>query len=331
MPNWARVGRFCAPLGGARWALLRGAWRGARLVDRYGFEPWGIFFIPYAIIKNMPELPEVETVRRGLDRTVLNRPISHVEVFHPRTMRRQPGGESEFIEILTGATFVATARRGKFLWLPTNFGDAMLAHLGMSGQLLVVPPGGEDPKHLRARITFDDEGPELQFVDQRTFGYVMAERDGAQLPSLVAHIAPDPLDNATNDELFVTALHRRGEIKKLLLDQQVISGIGNIYADEALWRSEIHGRTPGIALSEEKRRELLDNSRQVLLDAIEAGGTSFDALYVGIDGEQGWFERSLDAYGRAGEECRRCGEIIQREKWGGRSSHWCPGCQKLPT
>ncbi|HLR56283.1 MAG TPA: zinc finger domain-containing protein, partial [Actinomycetales bacterium] len=191
--------------------------------------------------------------------------------------------------------------------------------------------GGEDPKHLRARITFDDAGPELQFVDQRTFGYVMAERDGAQLPSLVAHIAPDPLDNATDDELFVTALHRRSEIKKLLLDQQVISGIGNIYADEALWRSEIHGRTPGIALSEEKRRELLDNSRQVLMDAIEAGGTSFDALYVGIDGEQGWFERSLDAYGRAGEECRRCGEIIQREKWGGRSSHWCPGCQKLPT
>src|SRR5690625_4365100 len=146
----------------------------------------------------MPELPEVETVRRGLDRTVLNRPISQVEVFHPRTMRRQPGGESEFIEILTGAAFVATARRGKFLWLPTNFGDAMLAHLGMSGQLLVVPPGGDDPKHLRARIIFDDDGPELQFVDQRTFGYVMAERDGAQLPPLAAPIPPSPLDEATD-------------------------------------------------------------------------------------------------------------------------------------
>ncbi|HLS03405.1 MAG TPA: bifunctional DNA-formamidopyrimidine glycosylase/DNA-(apurinic or apyrimidinic site) lyase [Actinomycetales bacterium] len=279
----------------------------------------------------MPELPEVETVRRGLERTVLDRPIAHVEVFHPRTMRRQPGGEQEFSDILTGATFIATARRGKFLWLPTAAGDAMLAHLGMSGQLLVVPPGGEDPKHLRARITFDDEGPELQFVDQRTFGYLMAERGGAQLPSLVAHIAPDPLDETSDEDVLVAALHRRGEIKKLLLDQQVISGIGNIYADEALWRAGIHGRTPGILLSEEKRRELLDHARQVLLDAIAAGGTSFDELYVGIDGEKGWFERSLDAYGRAGQACRRCGEIIVREKWGGRSSHWCPGCQVLPN
>lgn len=268
-------------------------------------------------------------MRRGLARNVLNRPISHVEVFHPRTLRRQPGGEAEFSEILTGATFTTTVRRGKFLWLPTVDGDALLTHLGMSGQLLIVAPGGPDPKHLRARITFDDEGPELQFVDQRTFGYVMAERGAAELPSLVAHIAPDPLEDALTDAAFIRALERRSEIKKLLLDQTVVSGIGNIYADEVLWRAQVHGRTPGQQLSAEKRLEILDHSRQVLLDAISAGGTSFDELYVGVDGEKGWFERSLDAYGRAGEECRRCGEKIMREKWAGRSSHWCPGCQVL--
>lgn len=279
--------------------------------------------------KIMPELPEVETVRRGLARNILNRPISHVEVFHPRTVRRQPGGTEEFSKILTGASFTTTRRRGKFLWLPTAGGSALLAHLGMSGQLLVVPPGAPDPKHLRARITFDDEGPELQFVDQRTFGYVMAEEGAANLPSLVAHIAPDPLEDELTDELFIASLERRSEIKKLLLDQTVVSGIGNIYADEVLWRARVHGRTPGQQLSADKRLEILDHSRQVLLDAIGAGGTSFDELYVGVDGEKGWFERSLDAYGRHGKECRRCGDTIRREKWAGRSSHWCPGCQVL--
>lgn len=280
----------------------------------------------------MPELPEVETVRRGLARNVPGRTVADVEVFHPRAIRRQTGGAAEMRDSLVGARFIGTARRGKFVWLPTDRGDAFLAHLGMSGQLLLHPADTPDPTHLRVRVTFDDDGPQLRFVDQRTFGYVVLDRGGAALPSQVAHIARDPLDPELDDAAVISALStRRIEIKRALLDQTIISGIGNIYADEALWRAQVHGRTLASDLPPEKLAELLDHVRQVLQEAITAGGTSFDALYVGVDGESGWFGRSLDAYGRAGQPCRRCGTPIVREKWTNRSSHFCPTCQVLPA
>jgi len=280
----------------------------------------------------VPELPEVETVRRGLHRNVLDREIASIEIFHPRTSRRQPGGSQEIIEMLTGAVFTTTKRRGKFLWLPTTEDDALLAHLGMSGQLLLSSPGEPDEKHLRARIRFADSGTELRFVDQRTFGYLYGARDGADLPDLVEHIAPDPLEAVADPALMqsvVDRLSRNVEIKRLLLDQTAVSGVGNIYADEALWRAQIHGRVRGADLEPSRREQLITHAQEVMMDALAAGGTSFDALYVGVDGEQGWFERALDAYGRVGLPCGRCGTLIQRAKWGGRSAHWCPQCQVL--
>ncbi|MFF4892208.1 bifunctional DNA-formamidopyrimidine glycosylase/DNA-(apurinic or apyrimidinic site) lyase [Micromonospora chersina] len=279
----------------------------------------------------MPELPEVETVRQGLAQWVVGRRISAVEVRHPRAVRRhEPGGE-HFADVLTGRTITDVRRRGKYLWLPLDSGDALIGHLGMSGQLLLQPVGAADELHLRVRFRFADDGPELRFVDQRTFGGLSVSEGGAELPDEIAHIARDPMDPEFSDAAFVAALRkRRTEVKRALLDQTLISGVGNIYADEALWRAKLHGARPTDALTGPAAGRLLGHVRDVLGEAIKQGGTSFDELYVNVNGESGYFDRSLNAYGREGEPCPRCGTPIRREAFMNRSSYSCPRCQPRP-
>ncbi len=277
----------------------------------------------------MPELPEVETVRDGLSRWVLNRPISAVEVLHPRAVRRQVDGD--FTGLLLGESMTGALRRGKYLWLPLSSGDALLTHLGMSGQLLVVDPVSPYEKHLRVRIAFADGGEDLRFVDQRTFGGLSVEEGGATLPPRIAHIARDPLDPLFDDAAFVAALRRkRTGVKRALLDQTLISGVGNIYADESLWRAQLHGERPTETLTRPLSLRLLAFVREVLNEAVAVGGTSFDALYVNVNGQSGYFDRSLNAYGQEGLPCPRCGTPIRRTAWMNRSSFWCPRCQKPP-
>jgi len=279
----------------------------------------------------VPELPEVETVRQGLAKWVAGRTIETVEVHHPRAIRRHVPGDAHFIAMLTGRTILDVSRRGKYLWLPLDSGDAIIGHLGMSGQLLIEPADKPDGPHLRVRFTFTDGGPQLRFVDQRTFGGLAVSEDGAALPHEIAHIARDPMDPLFDDEAFVAALRRKHtEVKRALLDQTLISGVGNIYADEALWRAKLHGARPTDAMTRPAVRRLLGHVRDVLSEAIVAGGTSFDALYVNVNGQSGYFDRSLNAYGREGEPCRRCGAAIRREQFMNRSSFSCPRCQPRP-
>jgi formamidopyrimidine-DNA glycosylase len=279
----------------------------------------------------VPELPEVETVRQGLAKWVTGRRIAAVEVHHPRAIRRHVPGDVHFAAVLAGRTVTDVARRGKYLWLPLDSGDAIVAHLGMSGQLLMQSADADDGPHLRVRITFADDGPQLRFVDQRTFGGMSVSEGGAELPEEIAHIARDPLDPLFDDELFVAALRRKHtEVKRALLDQTLISGVGNIYADEALWRAQLHGARPTDALTRPAVRRLLAHVRDVLGEAIVAGGTSFDALYVNVNGESGYFDRALNAYGREGLPCHRCGTPMRREQFMNRSSYSCPRCQPRP-
>ncbi len=286
----------------------------------------------------MPELPEVETVRAGLERFVVGRTIRDVEVRHPRSVRRHTAGSGDFTARLRGRRIEAARRRGKFLWLPLDSDEALIGHLGMSGQLLVQSDDAPDERHLHVRMHFTDDGPQLRFVDQRTFGGLIVDelvatpdRDGDTVPSLVAHIARDPLDPAFDDVAFSTRLRgRRTVVKRALLDQTLVSGIGNIYADEALWRAGLHGERPTGALTRPAVDRLLMHVRDVLGDAIRAGGTSFDALYVNVNGQSGYFDRTLAVYGRAGALCRRCGTPIRRAAFMNRSSFFCPRCQPVP-
>jgi len=289
----------------------------------------------------VPELPEVEVVRAGMARWVAGRTVSHVEVRHPRAIRRHEAGAEDFAARLQGRTLVCASRRGKYLWLPLDQGDepagsALVGHLGMSGQLLVRPSAEPAEKHLRVRIAFDDGGRELRFVDQRTFGGLavadlVEDGSGGHIPAPVAHIARDPLDPAFDDEAFVRAVRAKdAEIKRILLDQTVASGIGNIYADEALWRSSLHGARPGSRLSRASVRTVLAHVRAVMGEALDQGGTSFDALYVNVNGESGYFDRSLAAYGQEGLPCQRCGTPIRRISFMNRSSFFCPRCQRGP-
>ena len=279
----------------------------------------------------MPELPEVETVREGLAAWAVGRPIDAVEVLHPRAIRRHLPGALDFAGALAGRTIVDVRRRGKYLWLPLDDGAAILAHLGMSGQFRLGAASAPDETHLRVRIRFADGDPELRFVDQRTFGGLSISPGGADLPDEIAHIARDPIDPQFDDAAFVSALRRRHtEIKRALLDQSLISGVGNIYADEALWRAKLHGARPTDALTKPAVERLLGHVRDVLGEALKAGGTSFDALYVNVNGESGYFDRSLNAYGREGQPCDRCGAPIRRESFMNRSSFSCPTCQPRP-
>ncbi|MFF1839238.1 bifunctional DNA-formamidopyrimidine glycosylase/DNA-(apurinic or apyrimidinic site) lyase [Streptomyces sp. NPDC058231] len=282
----------------------------------------------------MPELPEVEVVRRGLERWVTGRTVGEVEVLHPRAVRRHLAGGTDFAARLSGSRFGTAMRRGKYLWVPLDdVSSSLLGHLGMSGQLLVQPQETPDEKHLRVRIRFDDAlGTELRFVDQRTFGGLsLHENTPDGLPDIIAHIARDPLDPAFDDAAFHTALRlRRTTVKRALLDQSLISGVGNIYADEALWRSRLHYDRPTATLNRPKSAELLGHVRDVMNAALAQGGTSFDSLYVNVNGESGYFDRSLDAYGREGEPCHRCGTPMRRSAWMNRSSYYCPRCQRPP-
>ncbi|MFC7218226.1 bifunctional DNA-formamidopyrimidine glycosylase/DNA-(apurinic or apyrimidinic site) lyase [Streptomyces polyrhachis] len=282
----------------------------------------------------MPELPEVEVVRRGLAQWVAGRTVGEAEVRHPRAVRRHAGGGTDFAARLKGRTLGEPRRRGKYLWIPlADEGSALLAHLGMSGQLLVQPESAPEEKHLRIRLRFtDDRRTELRFVDQRTFGGLSLHPETAGgLPDVIAHIARDPLDPEFDDEAFAAALRRkRTTVKRALLDQSLISGVGNIYADEALWRARLHYERETATLTRPRTAELLTHVRDVMTAALAQGGTSFDALYVNVNGESGYFDRSLDAYGREDEPCRRCGAPISRRPWMNRSSYFCPRCQRAP-
>ncbi|MET8653306.1 bifunctional DNA-formamidopyrimidine glycosylase/DNA-(apurinic or apyrimidinic site) lyase [Nocardia aurea] len=283
----------------------------------------------------MPELPEVEVVRRGLAAHVVGRTVESVTVTHPRSVRRHLEGAADLAARLTGLRVESARRRGKYLWLTFDEPDtALVVHLGMSGQMLVQPAVAPVEKHAHIRAALHD-GAELRFVDQRTFGgwalAPLVEVDGSLLPEPVAHIARDPLDPLFDQEAAVAALRAKNtEIKRVLLDQTVISGVGNIYADESLWRSRIHGNRPASALTRPALRTLLTEVGAVMGDALEAGGTSFDALYVNVNGQSGYFERSLAVYGREDEPCRRCGAPIVRERFMNRSSYSCPRCQRKP-
>ena len=311
----------------------------------------------------MPELPEVEVVRRGLADHVVDRKIARVEVAHPRSVRRHLEGGDDFAARLTGRAITAARRRGKYLWLELEGahpdtpnaafaasepgGDAVLAHLGMSGQMLVAAAGRPDEKHLRIRVVFDDSahhpssahpssGTELRFVDQRTFGGLSVHplvpgSDGGLLPAPIAHIARDPMDPAFSlDDAVVAIRRRRTELKRALLDQTAVSGIGNIYADEALWRVKLHGARPTEKLTRAQGRAVLTAAADVMDEALAQGGTSFDALYVNVNGASGYFDRSLAAYGQADRPCPRCGTPIRREPFMNRSSFSCPRCQPRP-
>jgi formamidopyrimidine-DNA glycosylase len=285
----------------------------------------------------VPELPEVETVRDGLERHVVGRTIADVQVLHPRAVRRDPGGPAGFAAALAGRPLKRAERRGKYLWLALDDDEALLSHLGMSGQLLVGEADRPLSPHVRARFTFTDGGTDLRFTDQRTFGHLMLvpfahdQGQGRVLPAPIAHIAPDPLEAAFDPDDFGARLTRRHTgVKRALLDQSLISGVGNIYADEALWYSKLHWARPTETLRRGEVSRLLGSVTGVLTASLRAGGTSFDALYVNVNGESGYFDRSLQAYGREGEPCGRCGTPIRRDAFMNRSAYTCPRCQPRP-
>nr|WP_201469622.1 bifunctional DNA-formamidopyrimidine glycosylase/DNA-(apurinic or apyrimidinic site) lyase [Microbacterium hydrocarbonoxydans] len=285
----------------------------------------------------MPELPEVEVVRAGLAPATTGAVITAVSVFDERALTRHVAGAEDFAARLEGRTFVEAMRRGKFLWLPLDDeSSALIAHLGMSGQMLLRRPDAAAERHERIRLNIEHPvHGELAvvFADQRTFGSLAVDRlmmDGpSRIPTQVAHIARDPLDPFFDDTAFRRSLRRRNSaIKRVLLDQQIISGVGNIYADESLWASRVHPETPASALSTQAVTRLLTEIRSVLAKALAEGGTSFDAQYVNVNGQAGYFAHSLNAYGRGGQPCPRCGTLIRREAFMNRSSHFCPRCQR---
>jgi formamidopyrimidine-DNA glycosylase len=304
----------------------------------------------------MPELPEVETVRAGLAEVVTGAKVTKVVIHDHRSLKRHPASVGDFVETLTGRTLQAAVRRGKFLWLPLNKLRneeqlALIGHLGMSGQILLRTPGF--PEDSLNRITIylkarDGQKYELRFVDQRIFGSlaidVMSETpDGLPggfsagetgswmnlIPNQVAHIARDPLDESFSEEAVLKLFKKKQSgIKRVLLDQGVLSGIGNIYADESLWLAKLHYDQSAASISKAKAKELLEHVRMVLANAVEAGGTSFDEQYKNINGESGYFSISLNAYGLTGLPCKRCGRPIKRDNWMNRGSHFCPYCQR---
>ena len=279
----------------------------------------------------MPELPEVETVRRGLAPWVTGKRIKKLEILHPRATRT---GSSISLKNVEGARVIEVTRRGKFLWFVLDRELALVGHLGMSGQMLIVPKKSPVEKHARIRIDFGDKSRELRFIDQRTFGWMSAEQlvktEKAELPECCSHIAPDIFsDDFDKDAVIAEIKRRKIEIKKALLNQEIMSGVGNIYADEALWYAKIHPERTSSSLSEAEIIEVLRAVKRVMKSALKQGGTSFDDLYINVNGESGYFEVSLRAYGREDEPCRRCGTLIKRISFANRSSHFCPVCQRV--
>ncbi|AXE54850.1 bifunctional DNA-formamidopyrimidine glycosylase/DNA-(apurinic or apyrimidinic site) lyase [Aurantimicrobium sp. MWH-Uga1] len=284
----------------------------------------------------MPELPEVEVVRAGLEPALVGARIDSVQVVDPRSLKRHDARRGDFVGMLQGATVLSAERRGKFMWFPLDSGDALVTHLGMSGQVLLRDPAAEPDRHLRIQygITHPEHGKLLvNFVDQRIFGSMavdeLVEQPSGLVPAQAAHIALDPLDSFFDDELFISRLRKKSTgVKRALLDQTLISGVGNIYADESLWAAKIHGERNADALSKAKAQELLLEVRKVLNKALAEGGTSFDAQYVNVNGQSGYFAHSLNAYGQQGKPCPRCGTPIKKVSFMNRGSHFCPRCQK---
>ena len=301
----------------------------------------------------MPELPEVAVVRAGLQPAVTDALVTGVEIFDERSLRRHVPAAGSFAEQLTGRRILAAVRRGKFLWLPLDSGRALVVHLGMSGQVLLRTPGAALDRMLRIRLTLEQPTHGelwVNFVDQRIFGSMAVDamgptRDGLpggysgqlqadavwqnRIPAQVAHIARDPIDPSFSSSAFFAALARKNTgVKRALLDQNLISGIGNIYADEALFAARIHYEQPAASLSRAKAKTLLAAVRTILQRALAEGGTSFDAQYVNVNGQSGYFAHSLEAYGRQGTPCSRCGTLIVREQFMNRGSHFCPRCQR---
>lgn len=284
----------------------------------------------------MPELPEVETVREGLARHLVGRTLLSATAHHPRVARRHLLGSRDLCERLTGCRCLSVERRGKYLWIPLEQGDeALIAHLGMSGQFRVTGQPMRSHPHLRFDAQLDD-GQWLSFLDQRTFGglawdHLAPAPDGRLLPASLLHIAADPFERGYDvDEVVVRVRRRHSEIKRVLLDQTVVSGIGNIYADESLWRARVHPARSAHQLPPKVARSVLVQAQLVMAEALEQGGTSFDSLYVNVNGESGYFERSLAVYGREGEPCERCGAPIRRLQFMNRSSFVCQRCQRPP-
>ena len=278
----------------------------------------------------MPELPEVETVRRGLEPWLKGKRIRAVEVFHPRAVR---DGSQIPLDAILGARIKRVDRRGKFLWFVLDRELALVGHLGMSGQMLASSKKSAREKHCRARIDFGDKNREFRFIDQRTFGWLSVETlvDSKYgiLPECCSHIAPDVFADEFDEKKVIENIRsRKVEIKKALLNQEILSGIGNIYADEALWQARIHPGTPASTLLDSELKALLKAVRRVMRSALKKGGTSFDDLYINVNGESGYFEVSLKAYGREDEPCQRCRTLIRRITFANRSSHFCPTCQR---
>jgi formamidopyrimidine-DNA glycosylase len=276
----------------------------------------------------MPELPEVETVRRGLQHLVTGYRITEALDLHPRALKPESIAP---LATLNGAKITGTNRRGKFMWLTLNRPYVLVAHLGMSGQFLIHQKNLPKATHVRAQFNLKKtmRTQELVFNDQRTFGWLSIEELTDNIPTSAQHIAPDPFDPLFDQAATVKNYLRRNiKIKTALLNQEIMSGVGNIYADETLWRAKVHPETITSELSAKKIVTIIDYATQVMSEAIEKGGTSFDDLYINVNGESGFFEQSLAAYGQEGEPCPRCGTPIKRITFGARSSHFCPRCQK---
>ena len=280
----------------------------------------------------MPELPEVETVRRGLSRYVVGRTVAAVEVTGARSVRRQ--GAAELVARLVGRRLEAADRRGKYLLVRLDDGAVLVVHLRMSGQLrFVAAPASAAPvaAHTHVRIGFAD-GSELRFVDQRTFGelFVTGDLDGRGVPVALAALGPDPLvDGIDRARLAALAARRRTSCKAFLLDQHVLAGVGNLYADEALFRARLRPARPAALLRPGQLARLVASLEQVLAEAVAARGSTLrDARYVDLMGKAGAFQEAHAVYGREGAPCVRCGRPVHRVRLAGRSSHFCATCQR---
>ena len=275
----------------------------------------------------MPELPEVETVRRGLAHLLTGFTFRSALDLHPRVLK--PASLAPLSTVI-GARITRVNRRGKFLWFELDRDFVLVAHLGMSGQFLVSQRDRPTPSHVRAhfRLSRGFNKREVAFNDRRTFGWLSVEQLTEGIPQSALHIAADPFDTSFDRTQIITQIKsRKAEIKSVILNQEIMSGVGNIYADESLWRAKIHPETPARDLSVRKIGALVDAATTVMAEAIKAGGTSFDALYINVNGESGYFKMQLAAYGQEHQPCPRCGREIRRIAFGGRSSHFCPRCQ----
>jgi len=275
----------------------------------------------------MPELPEVETVRRGLAHLLTGFTFRSAQDLHPRVLK--PASLAPLSSVI-GSRITSINRHGKFLWFELDRDFALVAHLGMSGQFLVSQKDRPAPGHIRAhfRLSRGFNKREVVFNDRRTFGWLSVEQLTNGIPQSALHIAVDPFDALFDRTAVITRMKsRKAEIKSVILNQEIMSGVGNIYADESLWRAKIHPETPACDLSIRKIGSLVDAATEVMAEAIEAGGTSFDALYINVNGGSGYFKISLAVYGQEHQPCPRCGREIRRIAFTSRSSHFCPKCQ----